>query len=195
MENLLLLPASYILILSGWNEILSLDSIMAISALFVSIVAIASAICFNIKTLKLTKDHYRRTVKPILYIWRESFPQYFFFSIKNGGTGPAIIKNVIFKLNDESYPTMDKILIANKKQIKLENIDHSKTTILFVENLALLPNADITIFKYYFLNQDGRNEFIQLLTKISFTVYFKDVYGVSDTLIEYPINGVESPYL
>jgi hypothetical protein len=106
------------------NDLFMSDYLLSIIAISVSITAIGFSICYNRKTLKMTKEHYKKSVEPLLHIWFVSLSDYHKLVLKNGGTGPALIKKVVFKVNNKSYQDMDEVFKDNI--INLGSFDHTR---------------------------------------------------------------------
>jgi hypothetical protein len=165
------------------------DNLLSIIAIGVSIAAIGFSILYNRKTLKMTKEHYKKSVEPLLYIWFVSLPNYHKLVLKNGGTGPALIKKVVFTVNNKSYQDMDEVF-KDDNIINLGSFDHTRTRIARVDNYALVANGEVPLFEYHYLNQDGNDEFEKLTNKVSLKVDYETIYKESKTFIEDPINKI-----
>jgi hypothetical protein len=163
--------------------------ILPITAIIVSIIAVTFSIWYNRRTLKMTKKHYKKSVKPLLCVWNESFPNSFKLFLRNGGTGPAIIKNIVLKVSNKSYQTMDEVFKDKDHKIKIENYDQYETKIAKVENYALLPNGEVILFEYRFKNEMGRQEFNQLVKKVTLFVNYETIYKKPKIFKEEPISN------
>lgn len=165
----------------------TLNYAISILALLVSIYAVVASSRFNRKTLEMTKNHFKKSVKPLLCVWNESFPDSFKLFLRNGGTGPAIIKNVVLKVNNKSYETMDKIFSDKSNNIDFGNYDHYETKIASIANYGLLPNGEVPLFEYHFKKPNARKEFHQLVSKVALIVNYETIYNEVKTFTEDPI--------
>ena len=84
-----------------------MSTIVAICALFVSIVSLATSIYFS----WCARDHNRRSVTPLPFVLQSDFEDRIAVAIRNNGTGPMILHSVQAKIppDDRSGHLIDLI--------------------------------------------------------------------------------------
>jgi hypothetical protein len=160
--------------------------LVAIIALAVAIISLGFAIYYSRVTFRLTKEHYKKTVEPIIKeIYKldsvKGRPENLFcsYQLRNSGYGPAIIKSGNFKVEGKDYNWMSKIYSDYIDDPLTTLTDDSTATVLDydINPVALAPNETVTIFNLIFKDDNHFLKFQELAKKLSFYLNYESIYG------------------
>jgi hypothetical protein len=160
--------------------------LVAIIALAVAIISLGFAIYYSRVTFRLTKEHYKKTVEPIIKeIYKldsvKGRPENLFcsYQLRNSGYGPAIIKSGNFKVEGKDYNWMSKIYSDYIDDPLTTLTDDSTATVLDydINPVALAPNVTVTIFHLIFKDDNHFLKFQELAKKLSFYLNYESIYG------------------
>jgi hypothetical protein len=158
------------------------SSLIAIFALGTSIAGLLFTVWYTRRTLKITIDHNQKTVEPLLEIdtfqdFKSSSP-HSRLEIRNGGVGPAIIKNVHLEFNNNTYTDIYH-LIKNEKKDIYDRLRKDKCEVLyeFPNTCVIAPNDLKTPYDLYFsIGDDTRNNFMMFLGEVDIIIDYESIY-------------------
>lgn len=146
--------------------------IIAFLALFVSLLSL----CFTKRTLKLQKEHNRKSVHPLPYITVGDYEKSLYVKIRNTGTGPLIIKRLAV-LGAEN-PSQS--LVSNMPELPpgVNWTDFNGPT----EGRSIAVNGEMVLLELstHKLNRnfnDSRAKIREQLGKFSLELEYTDIYG------------------
>lgn len=155
-------------------------SIIAISAIVVSITGLIISLWYNRRTLNITIEHNKKSVEPILNTDYVSSYKTKIESLKisNRGLGPAIIKKIIFLYKGDKF---DNIIDLYKKyhpdnllKFQDQNWKYGK----YSENTTLAPNEDILLYEIKYNStdhfEDLRKISHEIITEITYWTIYKE---------------------
>lgn len=153
----------------------------AIIALGVSIISLVFTAWYGRKTFRLTNEHNKKSVEPLitdLYIsdlttvdGKKPIQAY---QLSNCGLGPAIIKSLIFKVNNIEYRDIYDIF---KIYFKGRSYVEPSEYITITNNHVIAQNETLYLFKIYFPDVKFANEFYELAKRISLEISCETIYS------------------
>jgi hypothetical protein len=166
---------------------LNAEALIAFFALLLSLIVFIKTSRFNRKTIQLTIDHFKLSIKPLLQESYQIDDEKYEIScyLKNNGPGPAIIKELNFTYKDKSYKGVKTLLYDNKSSINLPGEFNIEFTDIFT-NSILSSSDKIRLYKITSPSSKGHKEITKISNYISVNIIYEDVYG--DRFISIPRN-------
>lgn len=157
------------------------NTIIAITAIVISIIGLWLASKHNRQTFLLAKTHNELSVKPFLHYSSNSDIQNgkIQFKLSNKGLGPAIIKSLKYEYDNYIFDNITNILkeIENKGQLNFPKPSYTTTNDIEVtENAVLFPNDHFELFSVQINPPEYINKIIRLLSGIKIKIVFQNIY-------------------
>ncbi|MEJ8591483.1 hypothetical protein JSO54_09575 [Riemerella anatipestifer] len=158
------------------------EILVAILALIVSIIGVF----ISIWTIKSTQKHNKLSVKPIIYILPQDYEDKICVNIQNKGTGPLIVKKIIFydnelKKNSKSLvdlmPELEYYYWSNFSNAENFVLSPGETKIL----LELTGDLSDRVFTY------NRDLVRKKLSKINIQIEYTGIYEDENLNIIYDL--------
>lgn len=155
------------------------NTIIAITAILISIIGLVFSVLYNRKTIRISIMHNELSVKPLLHFSNriDNNEGMIKYELSNQGLGPAIIKYLRYKYEDDYYDNindfftaLDKRLITNQK-VKF-HLDYNELS----ENAVLSPNNSIKLFSIIAEPKIYTDSLSDLLDKIDIEIFYNDMY-------------------
>ena len=159
------------------NQTASSNSIVPIIAIVVS--------CISLIFSFFTARHNRKTVEPLLtHIYSSDIsaidkphPNQS-IKIKNCGFGPAVIKSLLFTLDDKQYKNLLVLFNENLKNSVYEGQSYHR----ILDDYVIATNDEVLVFEISFLIDPSSKAFLQLrelLYRTILNIEYKTIYGKS----------------
>jgi hypothetical protein len=162
------------------NMYLETNSIIAISAVVIAL----CSLFITIWQLHINRNHNRLSVKPHLFIDVDiSHEDPIKLILKNGGVGPAFIKNYrLFVDNKEITSSREQLYNDTIKKVGLDG--YSYGFFLLSIKQAFLPDSktDLFVFSNEGLENDDVENIRENLERIKFIIEYESIYKESFTL-------------
>jgi len=170
-----------IILYHHFKNYLSIDWV-ALSALIISVVSVVIAVSFNRKTLKMTEKHNKKSVEPLITdtyfaqtLSEKGKNSSVSYKIKNCGLGPAIIKNINYRIKDTDNKSVFIIYESNISPINY--IYDLSLCFLMDKSHALASTESLELFNLYFRDFDSAEQFHNLIKNTEFSLDYETIYG------------------
>jgi hypothetical protein len=169
---------------TNMSDLLKPEYLLSFIAIIVSIFSLVLSVRYNRKTYRLTREHNKKTVEPMLSLLYtlqapsiDKKPRFQSFQIKNCGFGPAVIKSFSLIVENIGYKHIQTLMDENLKNV---NFNYSMSTLQNIENSIIPSNEEVTIFQLFFnyapLDDDAFTKFYDLAETISLKIDFETIY-------------------
>lgn len=166
------------------ESLFTTDRILVIIAIVVSLFALIFSFLYNRKTLRLTKDHNKKMVTPILVLhrWFVSNDTYSYScKLENAGFGPAIITDIKFICNAKSYKDFYDLFHVEINST-LFKIDHDKTKFSKLDEREVIASGgDQPLYFAELKNIDSLTILKEILGKTIVIIKYECIYGTKHT--------------
>lgn len=160
------------------NTFWDVDIIVAICAIVVSILGIGLGVYFNWKTLKITINHNRKSVRPALKFDR-AFDELNFeidHGLKNSGTGPAFITKLLFFYDNKEYKSL-AFLLSSNISVYHSIVKQSKSIESNFDDREVIASSDYqNIYKSSFIENKYMFEIKKILRRTEIYVEYESIY-------------------
>lgn len=146
-----------------------IDNIISCVAIFISLLSLGFSIYFSCLQIR----HNKNSVRPVSSIRLDDYEDVLAVKIKNAGTGPLTIKNLIFK--NKNYTTSS--LISLMPSIE-QNWD---TFIEETENWTISVNEELVLIRLYPENNEILTQIRKSLSQITVYLEYTDIYNTKFT--------------
>jgi len=157
------------------------NTMIAITAVIVSIVGLALSIFFYNKTLKVTITHNEKSLEPILThlytMFEEDFSEKFL--ITNSGLGPAIVKSIKFSYQGIEYNSFTD-LYAKFNSIRLTYLLKKKSKVYFIGDEDVWSvNQNVILHELYFSQADENDDWHNILKEVKVLINYTTIYDIN----------------
>jgi len=170
-------------------------TIIALTAIVVSILGLIISVCYNRKSLKITIEHNKKSVEPKIdhlhMVNAHEYKEY--CELKNNGYGPAMIKEIKFYYQGNIY---EDIVTLYKKHFNGNISKIEKEKIYQYKDYPLASNSSILLYEFiyapeYFKNNvDGITSFLEdILIEINYETVYNELKNYRKNL-RYKINKI-----
>jgi|GEM_PF-1987389 len=161
------------------TAIITLDRVLGVTAISLSIITLILSVRYNRKTLRLTENHNKITIKPFIVTQSSSeiIKGKYSCSILNSGLGPAIIINNYFVYKNKNYENIRPLLkdivgewdyLITQKDISISKLDNRE---------VISPGSTQHIYNFELPKQVEFSLVSIELSEVSFHVEYEDAYG------------------
>lgn len=170
------------------EAILNPNTIIALTAVVVSIAAIIFSILYNRKSLNITRRHNKLSVEPILETNYTVGSDSVLCKLElvNKGLGPAIVKSIVYKTQSRKYTNMAKLLTSLYPDFVKEYLHGDSRYNIMEGGITVSPGVDTPLF---YLKPNKPNAFKKIKNIL------RDVVVVIDYQTIYKDQKVFSTYL
>jgi len=146
---------------------MSTTDILALAAVIISVVSIVATVVFSL----LQQKHNKNSVRPICEIKFADYEDKIAVYLRNYGTGPLIIKEIVCKDGERSAPT----LLALMPRINHPWSDYTED----VTGWTIPVDGKVTLIELEPINEDEKYKVRTTLEQITIEIVYTDVYGKS----------------
>lgn len=156
------------------------NTMIALSAIFISILGLSFTIIFSYTTIRMTKKHNYKSVLPVLMSHYNISNTNFTIKINiiNCGLGTALIKkfNLIYK--DKSYNNIDDLIKRNLTMPLVINCYQFPSIPTIV---PISVNGKIDLLDIEFLDSNEYSRIIEVLQKTKYDIEYESMYEEKKT--------------
>ncbi len=153
-------------------------TIIAITAIIVSVVSLFISVWYNKISLRISMDHNKKSVEPLV-----DFMYEIDFTTKkencdllNNGVGPAILKSIKYYYNNESFN--DILSLYKKHNVKnLEYILYDGRKMGYYDNQTIIPvNGKLLLFDLDYSKSEHFRELNEFHKKVIIEIEYQTIY-------------------
>lgn len=155
------------------------NTLIAVTAILISIFSLIFSTIHNRKTFKITKRHNILSVKPLLKIAKsikgnDGIIDYF---LENQGLGPAIIKSLEYRYEDEHFNNIKEFFetIGKRMRTKTEmkvDLDYKEK----IEHSVISANTEMQLLQVVVKPPIYTDSLGDLMEKIEILIDYEDMY-------------------
>ena len=146
---------------------MSTTDILALAAVIVSVVSIVATVVFSL----LQQKHNKNSVRPLCEIKFADYENQISVYLRNYGTGPLIIKEIVCTDGERSAPT----LLSLMPHISHYWSDYTED----VTGWTIPVGGRITLIELEPINEDDKYKVRTTLAQITIAITYTDIYGKS----------------
>lgn len=146
------------------------DLVLAVASVFIS----GLAIWFTKRSLKMQREHNKKSVKPIPNFIFKDHPAEIHVLIQNSGFGPMIIESLIIIMNGKEYHDFAELFSDTPHLQKREGVRVNDI------GSAIIPPGSTKAMLDIVSNDektDSFSSFSDLIKKVNIKITYTDVYG------------------
>jgi hypothetical protein len=165
---------------SGGTNWTGVAAVAAAVAALVAVVGVGVSSYYSSQTLRLTKEHNRKSVTPVVKVFAGRYGSELY--VKNVGIRPAL--NLAMSYKYEGHPVNGDSLEAwARRESRVDggsgrvvrNVGPEELTLIFDDDI---PSLGVGDEEYILFMENGYTaEFEKLMTKMAVTVHFESIYG------------------
>lgn len=102
---------------SLWESLKEPNTIIALTAILLSIVALGFTARWNRRTFRMTQKHNKLSVRPLIDVFIDHGPNRYTLFLKNVGMGPGIFTKIFFAYRGEHFSNLFELInqVAGEK--------------------------------------------------------------------------------
>lgn len=163
------------------DYLLNPNTIIALTAIIISILGLIISVIYNRKTLRLAYKHNKLSVEPFFAISHEYELKSDFLEISNNGLGPAKINSITYEFDKKIYKTIFFLFKENFKEYDRLIIPEESNSIKISNGYVIAPNEKMKLYCFTYKENSHFKVLDSFLEKVTVIVEYKSIYD--DNLI------------